>query len=103
MISTLELTILDTLDVVESVDFGLGSDFDVAVGDLDVDLVDDLVVDLVVDLEASVGTAVASALKIVAFEVVGNFVNWVGVGDCEEGHSIFVMLSNYFILRLFLF
>ena len=86
---------MDTLDVVESVDFGLGSDFDVAVGDL--------VVDLVVDLEASVGTAAASALKIVAFEVVGNFVNWVGVGDCEEGHSIFVMRSNYFILRLFLF
>ena len=99
MILTLELTILDTLDVVESVDFGLGSDFDVAADDL----VDDLVVDLVVDLEASVGAAVVSALKIVAFEVAGNFVNWVGVGDCEEGHSIFVMLSNYFIHRLFLF
>ena len=99
MISTLELTILDTLDVVESVGFGLGSDFDVAADDL----VDGLVVDLVVDLEASVGTAVASALKIVASEVAGNFVNWVGVGDCEEGHSIFVMLSNYVILRLFLF
>ena len=88
MISILELTILDTLDVVESVDFGLGSD--VAVGDLVVDLV------VAVDLEASVGTAVASVLKIVAFEVVENFVNWVDVGDCEEGHSIFVMLSNYF-------
>ena len=92
MVLTLELTILDTLDVVESVDFGLGSDFDVAV--------DDLVVDPVVDLEASVGTAVASVLKIVAFEVVENFVNWVDVGDCEEGHSIFVMLSNYFILSI---
>ena len=92
MVLTLELTILDTLDVVESVDFGLGSDFDVAV--------DDLVVDPVVDLEASVGTAVASVLKIVAFEVVENFVNWVGVGDCEEGHLIFVMLSNHFILSI---
>ena len=92
MVLTLELTILDTLDVVESVDFGLGSDFDVAV--------DDLVVDPVVDLEASVGTAVASVLKIVAFEVVENFVSWVGVGGCEEGHSIFVMLSNYFILSI---
>ena len=34
--------ILDTLDVVESVDFGLGSDFDVAADDLVDDLVDDI-------------------------------------------------------------
>jgi len=73
---------LDTLDVVESV----GS-----AGAVD-DPVVDFVVDLVVDLdglEAVVGTAVASVLKIVAFEVVEHFVNWVDVGDCEEGHSIF--------------
>ena len=82
MISTLELTILDTLGVVESVDLvGL------ALGVVAVDV--DPVVDLAVGREASVGTAVAFVLKIVAFEVVENFVNWVGVEDFEEVHSIF--------------
>ena len=81
MISTLELTILDTLDVVESVDLA-----GLALGVVAVDV--DLVVDPV-GHEAAVGTAVAFVLKIVAFEVVENFVNWVGVEDFEEVHSIF--------------
>lgn len=85
MISTLGFPISDTLDVVESVDpVGLA---------LGVAVVDDLVVDLV-GLEAAVGTAVAFVLKIVAFEVVENFVNWVDVGDCGEVHSIFLGAFN---------
>ena len=82
MISTLELTILDTLGVVESVDLA-----GLALGVVAVDV--DPVVDLAVGREASVGTAVAFVLKIVAFEVVENFVNSVGVEGFEEVHSIF--------------
>ena len=93
MISTLELTILDTLGVVESVDLA-----GLALGVVAVDV--DPVVDLAVGREASVGTAVAFVLKIVAFEVVENFVNWVGVEDFEEVHSIFFWSFQTILIRV---